>query len=309
MSGNNGTAARGREKFPLTGYLFLVGTALFTALSYVFGRAIDRSFHPAAITFYWFFGAFLCSVLVALVIPSQRAEVRHLGKYTKIFIYSSVLTAVGAALWVSAIKTIGIPLTSFLMKAQTLFSLLLGMIFLGERLNKWESVGIVVTVTGGIIVAYQKEFSLLVGTLMALGAAFFYSSLSFTVKKVGQKLNMLTVANLRALGVSIFLIVYLVATGTLQTPGPTDLAFMVLGGITGAYIAKACQFQAIKLIDVSRTTAVLPLESIFVVIFSYYIFHEIPSVIKLIGGAGIIVGVIFLVVFRAEKPEDLGEGE
>jgi len=300
---------RGREKFPLAGYLYLVGTALFTALSYVFGRAINRSFHPAAITFYWFFGAFVCSVLVAAVIPSQRAEVRHLKKYTKIFIYSSVLTAIGAALWISAIKTIGIPLTSFLMKAQTLFSLLLGMVFLGERLNKWETVGIVITITGGIIVAYQREFSLLVGTLTALAAAFFYSSLSFTVKKMGRDLNMLTVANLRALGVSIFLILYLVATGTLRLPGPVDLAFMVMGGITGAYIAKACQFQAIKLIDVSRTTAVLPLESLFVVILSYYIFHEIPSVIKLIGGAGIITGVIFLVLFRAEKPVDLGEGE
>lgn len=303
------TNRNGREKFPIAGYLYLVGTALFTALSYVFGRAIDRSFHPAAITFYWFFGAFLCSVLVVLAIPSQRAEVKHLRKYTKIFIYSSILTAVGAALWISAIKTIGIPLTSFLMKAQTLFSLMLGMIFLGERLNKWETVGIVITVTGGIIVAYQREFSLLVGTLTAIGAAFFYSSLSFIVKKMGQRLNMLTVANLRALGVSIFLIAYLVLTGTLQTPGPVDLVFMCLGGITGAYIAKACQFQAIKLIDVSRTTAVLPLESIFVVLFSYFIFREIPSVIKLIGGAGIITGVIFLVLFRGEKPEDLGEGE
>ena len=299
----------GNEKFPITGYLFLVGTALFTALSYVFGRAIDRSFHPAAITFYWFLGAFLCSVLVALAIPSQRAEVRDLRKYTKIFIYSSVLTAVGAALWISAIKTIGIPLTSFLMKSQTLISLMLGMVFLGERLNKWESAGIVITVTGGIIVAYQREFSLLLGTLTAIGAAFFYSSLSFIVKKMGQRLNMLMVANLRALGVSICLIAYLVLTGTLQTPGPVDLLFMCLGGIMGAYIAKACQFQAIKLIDVSRTTAVLPLESIFVVLFSYFIFHEIPSVIKLIGGAGIIIGVIFLVLFRAEKPVDLGEGE
>ncbi len=31
--------------------------------------------------------------------------------------------------------------------------------------------------------------------------------------------------------------------------------------------------------------------------------------LKLIGGAGIIIGVIFLVIFRGEKPEDLGEGE
>ena len=125
----------------------------------------------------------------------------------------------GAALWISAIKTIGIPLTSFLMKAQTLFSLLLGMVFLGERLNKWETVGIVITVTGGIIVAYQREYSLLVGTFTAIGAAFFYSSLSFIVKKMGQRLNMLTVANLRALGVSIFLIAYLVLTGTLPDAG------------------------------------------------------------------------------------------
>ncbi|TDJ00007.1 MAG: hypothetical protein E2O70_06565 [Candidatus Dadabacteria bacterium] len=75
--------------------------------------------------------------------------------------------------------------------------------------------------------------------------------------------------------------------------------------MTGAYIAKACQFQAIKLIDVSRTTAVLPMESIFVVLLSYFIFKEIPSTIKLIGGALIITGVIFLVIFRGQKPEVL----
>lgn len=128
---SSSTVKKGGTKFPLAGYLFLVGTALFTALSYVFGRAIDRSFDPFLITFFWFAGAFVCSVFVVMAIPSQRAEIKRLPKYTKLFIYSSVLTAVGAALWISSIKTIGIPLTSFLMKSQTLFSLLLGMIFLG----------------------------------------------------------------------------------------------------------------------------------------------------------------------------------
>ncbi|MCA9810972.1 MAG: DMT family transporter [Candidatus Dadabacteria bacterium] len=304
-----GAVKKTSAKFPLAGYLFLVGTALFTALSYVFGRAIDRSYDPFLITFFWFGGAFVCSIFVVMAIPSQRAELKHLPKYTKIFIYTSVLTAIGAALWISSIKTIGIPLTSFLMKAQTLFSLLLGMIFLGERLNKGETVGIVITIAGGVVVAYQRDFTLLMGTLTALGAAFFYSCLSFSVKKVGQELNMLTVANMRALGVAICLLLYILATGTYRTPGPVDIAFMALGGITGAYIAKACQFQAIKMIDVSRTTAVLPLESLFVVLLSYFIFHEIPSVIKLLGGAAIITGVIFLVIFRGKKPDDLGEGE
>jgi len=256
--------------------------------------------------FFWFFGAFICSMFVVIVIPSQRAEVRKLRNYTKIFIYTSILTSIGAALWIISIRTIGIPLTSFLMKAQTLFALMLGMMFLGERLNKGETVGIVITITGGVIVAYQSDIGLLIGTFTALGAAFFYSALSFIVKKYAQNLNMLTVANLRALGVSIFLLIYLFVTGTFEMPTRLiDIIFMALGGITGAYIAKACQFQAIKLIDVSRTTAVLPMESIFVVLLSYFIFKEIPSTIKLIGGALIITGVIFLVIFRGQKPEVL----
>jgi drug/metabolite transporter (DMT)-like permease len=119
---------------------------------------------------------------------------------------------------------------------------------------------------------------------------------------------MLMVANMRALGVSLFLIIYLVLTGTLEFPTkPIEYVYMVLGGTSGALIAKACQFQAIKLIDVSRTTAVLPMESLFVILFSYYIFGEIPSVIKLIGGALIIIGVIFLVIFRGKNPEIMGK--
>jgi len=305
MSDSKKTAVN-KNRFPLAGYLFLVGTAFFTALSYAFGRAVDKGLDPETTVFFWFFGAFICSIFVVMTIPSQRAEVRKLRNYTKIFIYTSILTSIGAALWIISIRTIGIPLTSFLMKAQTPFALMLGMIFLGERLNKGETVGIAITIIGGVIVAYQSDIELLIGTFTALGAAFFYSALSFIVKKFAQNLNMLTVANMRALGVSIFLIIYLVVTGTFEMPTRLiDIIFMALGGITGAYIAKASQFQAIKLIDVSRTTAVMPMESLFVVLLSYFIFKEIPSTIKLIGGALIITGVIFLVIFRGQKPEVL----
>ncbi len=292
------------RRFPLVGYLFLVATALFTAISYAFGRALDHNLDLETATFFWFFSSFVLSIFVTLMVPAQRAEVKKLRSYVKIFIYTSVLTSVGAALWIMSIRTIGIPLTSFLMKAQTLFSLFLGMIFLGERLNKGEGVGIVITIIGGVIVAYQRDFGLLIGTITALSAAFFYSCIAFIVKKVAQDLNMLMVANLRALGVSIVMIIFLVVTGTFEMPSSyMDIVFMALGGISGAYIAKASQFQAIKMIDVSRTTAVMPMESLFVVLLSYFIFQEIPSVIKLLGGALIITGVIFLVIYRGQRPD------
>lgn len=294
-------------KYPLRGYFFIVGTAFFTAISYVFGKSVDKNLNPETVTFFWFSGATFFSMLTAIMIPSQRSELRHVRKYMTIFVMSSVVTAIGSALWIISLRTIGPPLTSFLMKFQTLFSLFLGMVFLGERLNRWETVGIILTIAGGLIVAYQREVSLILGTLVALLAAFFYSLLSFLVKRFAQHLNMFAVANLRSLGVAVVLFVYLISTGRFQMPGLRDLTFMVLGGVTGAYIAKASQFESIKLIGVSQSTAVMSLESLFVVIFSYFIFNDLPSTIKLIGGIGTIIGVVFLVIFRGGRGDVLEE--
>ncbi|MGH7884065.1 MAG: EamA family transporter, partial [Thermodesulfobacteriota bacterium] len=154
---------------------------------------------------------------------------------------------------------------------------------------------------GGIIVAYQRESYLIYGTITAISAAFLYSFLSFKVKQIAQNLNMLMVATLRTFGVSIVLFIYLIVTGTFRSPSWKEVIIMGLGGTTGAYIAKASQFHSIKLLDVSRSTAVMPLESIFVVLLSYFLFDDIPPLIKLIGGGAIITGVVFLVLFRAER--------
>lgn len=300
-------SVRNPGRYPLKGYLLIVATAFFTALSYVCGRFVDKDLRPDTITFFWFFGAFFFAMIVMMFIPAQRTELRNIRRYAKIFLLSSIVTSVGAAFWIFSIRSIGLPLTSFLMKAQTLFSLFLGIVFLGERLNKGEMAGILITLAGGAIVAYQREFDLIVGTATALVSAFLYSLLSFLVKRIAQDLNMLTVANLRALGVSIVMLTFLLVTQRFVMPDLIDIIYMALGGLSGAYIAKASQFQSIKLLDVSRSTAVMPLESLFVIAFSFMIFHELPPMIKLLGGFLIVSGVVVLVIFRGQQNDILGK--
>ena len=76
---------------------------------------------------------------------------------------------------------------------------------------------------------------------------------------------------------------------------------ILLGGTCGAFIGKAFQFQAIKLVDVSRTTAITPLEAVFVVYLSYIYFDTIPDYFKLAGGFLIIAGVFILLLFRKDN--------
>jgi len=45
----------------------------------------------------------------------------------------------------------------------------------------------------------------------------------------------------------------------------------------------------------------MPLESIFVIAFSFLIFGELPPPIKLFGGLLIVSGVVLLVIFRGER--------
>ncbi|NIX14707.1 MAG: EamA family transporter, partial [Candidatus Dadabacteria bacterium] len=97
------------KKLPITGYLFLLSTAFFTAISYVCGKAVNKELAPDVVTFYWFFGAFLFSLFVLPLFKAQRNEFKNIGKYKMIFLLSSIVTSIGAALWIFSLRSIGLP--------------------------------------------------------------------------------------------------------------------------------------------------------------------------------------------------------
>ena len=80
-----------RNNFPLRGYLFLVCAAFFTALSYIFGKFVNNEYDPETTVFFWFLSAFFVSIIVVILVPSQRTELRSFGKYIPIFFYRLLL--------------------------------------------------------------------------------------------------------------------------------------------------------------------------------------------------------------------------
>ena len=289
----------------LFGYTLVASTALFTAFSYILAKKVSNDLYPETVAFYWFFGAFLTAcfkrAIFAFFGTNFRVPISALYKYRELMVFSSLITVFGVAFWVIALRTVGPPVTSFLMKFQVVFSVLLGTIFLNEKLRKLEIFGIILTIIGGMVITFDTPSFELRGSLFAIFSALCYSCLFFIVRKKGNNLNMMMVATLRSLGVSIIVIIYLVLFGKFQFPSYEDLIFMLIGGTCGAYIGKALQFQAIKLVDISRTTAITPLEGVFVVLLTMVFFDTVPSTIKLIVGTLIMIGVIFLLIFRKEK--------
>ena len=52
----------------ILGYLFVVGTAFFTAFSYIFGKMVSDDLYPETVTFYWFLGAFLVAIINGIIL-------------------------------------------------------------------------------------------------------------------------------------------------------------------------------------------------------------------------------------------------
>ena len=77
-------------------------------------------------------------------------------KYIPITIISSIISVIGVALWIVALRVAGPPMTSFLMKFQVVFSVILGVLFLNERLKRPEILGIFLTFVGGLVITYKK---------------------------------------------------------------------------------------------------------------------------------------------------------
>ncbi len=289
----------------LLGYLLVIATAFFTAFSYIFGKMVSHTLYPETVALYWFFGAFTIGILKRWIVLAlgikQGFFISDLKKYIPITIISSIISIVGVALWIVALRIAGPPMTSFLMKFQVVFSVILGVLFLNERLERPEILGIFLTFLGGLVITYDTSYFEFRGSLFAIASAFCYSCLFLVVRKMVSNLNMMMVVTLRSLGVAVFAMIYLVLTNKFQVPSAVDILYMFIGGTCGAYIGKACQFQAIKLVDISRTTAVTPLEAIFVLVLTFMFFDTIPSAIKLIGGGLIIAGILFLLTARQEN--------
>ena len=51
----------------LVGYFFIIGTAFFTAFSYIFGKKVSDELFPETVAFYWFLGAFLVAILKRVI--------------------------------------------------------------------------------------------------------------------------------------------------------------------------------------------------------------------------------------------------
>ncbi|MEO8686407.1 MAG: EamA family transporter [Devosia sp.] len=126
---------------------------------------------------------YLCAAVPA-VFFIKRPQVRPV-------ILVSYGLAIGFAqfgLLFTAIK-LGMPagLASLVIQVQAFFTIALALVFLGEKLNRYQSLGALIAIAGIVAIASERfEVTALVPLLMVIVAAFFWGVANIASKKAGQ---------------------------------------------------------------------------------------------------------------------------
>jgi drug/metabolite transporter (DMT)-like permease len=269
--------------------------ALFAALlavdsfHYIFARLLLPHMHPTASAF------FVLAIATVQVVgyAAVRAELHWRVAQRHFWFFASVgfLIAASTVLSYLSIAYIDPGTASMLGKAGIVFSLLLGLFWLRERLNRMQAMGAALAVIGAFTISYHPGAVMQWGALLILLSTFFYALHTAIVKRWGDAMHFLDFFAFRLLFTSVFLFFFAVGGGHWRWPDAPTWLLLLLTGTVDVVISRALYYKTLRLFPMSIHTIILMLSPVAAIAASLALFGEFPGVQELVGGAMVLMGV------------------
>ncbi len=287
----------------LKGYLFSFIAVLAISNVYIFSKAALNEVSLAQFGTYWFALGFLWNLLFAIKQKKLKAIKSFHKNQILVLITLGVLEIVGTSFFFLAIRTVPNPaVVSFIGNINPVFVVILSFIFLRERFNKAELIGMALALLGAFIISYQGRDVVknifIEGTDYMLFSGILFSISTILAKKNVQRLGPSVMALNRTFQLFIFSGLALWYLGeSLQI---TSGAFwnILIGSTLGPFLTSLAGYQALKYIEASRNSILGSSKGLFVMIGAFLYFNTLPQTHQIWGGIISILGVVLISIGR-----------
>ncbi len=277
-----------KKNDPVAGISWFICHCLMFALISIVTKLLQKGgMHIFEIVFFQtFFGAL---ILLPWIAYSHTAEIK-LFAY-KAHIYRAVAWVAATILFFNATNTIPIGRAIAISFAVPLFTTLLAVIFLKEKLNPPLIIALICGFIGMLLIIRPGFDSFETASLLVVIAAFLWSSTDIMIK-MAAKINHAVI--------NTFYFALLAAICTLpmaflvwQTPGFTQILWLSLLALL--FVTNI--FSITKSYEYADLTILMPFvftELIFVAVLAYFVFGEIISIATAIGSGIIIISTSYI---------------
>ncbi len=219
----------------------------------------------------------------------------------------AILEVIGTVLFFLSIKLFRHPAAvSFIGTLIPVFVGILSFIFLHERFNFLESVGIVLTIVGAAVISYQSTvLGEITRAKLGLAAAFVFIlifSLNTVLMRISvQNAHPAILSFFRALFLLVFWVaVALVTKQNLKIPAEA-LKNIVIGATLGPFIGLMANIFALKYIEATITSVFINTKGFLILIIAYFYLHLVPEPYQIVGGVIAVVGVALMSYGKYKK--------
>ena len=279
--------------------------ALFTtlllvdSLHFVWARALLPYFDPVVSAT----GVLVVATIQVGVYGWWRRQLTwaSLRRHAWFFAVIGFLVGASTALGYTAMTFVDPGTASMLSKTSTLFTILVGIAWLHDRLNWVQLGGAALSLVGVLIITFQPGDLLRLGSLLVLAGTVLYALHTAVVKRYGDDMDFMEFFFGRLLFTSLALAVFAATRplATLAPAGVTGWLILIVAGTVDVVISRSLFYLALRRLSMSLHAIVLTLSPVATVLWSLLLFDVFPGPHQLLGGFIVIAGVGLAAYFRS----------
>jgi drug/metabolite transporter (DMT)-like permease len=269
------------------------------SLHYIFARLLFPHIAPTA-SAALVMGLAAVEVFVFALATRQfhwRAFRAHMAFYLAI----GALIAASTALSYESIAYLDAGTASMLSTTTTLFTVVLGLVWLHESLTPRQIAGTVVALIGAFVIAFQPGDYLRFGALLVLLSSLLYALHTALVKRYGSDIAFIDFFVFRLMSSAAFLLLFAGARGVLAWPDGVTWLLLLLTATIDVVVSRTLYYVTLRRIPMSIHAVILTLSPVIAIGIAWLLFRTLPNAQQLAGGAAILLGVL-MVTWRTSAP-------
>ncbi|MBU0755555.1 MAG: DMT family transporter [Planctomycetes bacterium] len=218
-----------------------------------------------------------------------------------------VLTFFGYWTFFVAIGLLDPTVASFVGRAETLVTIVIGMAFFSERLKGRETVGTVMVFAGVLVIRFTAEIEITTGLMICLLSALFWGVSEALAKVAVKYLEPALFTWIRSLLlIPVFFVAAKCSPQGIVLPHTPGLWIGLIGlTLSGPVLARYLYLKSLTLIPVSKAALINQFQPIWVAGLACTCLGVLPSAREWIGGVCIMAGCTLL-VWKKKYTQPLG---
>ncbi|HPS84605.1 MAG TPA: DMT family transporter, partial [Bacteroidales bacterium] len=254
---------------------------------------------------YWFSAGLIWNLILSFFVPGTYSKFEIKGSYIIFLAIVGILDMTATILWFEAVdKTDNPSLVSFMTNISPVYAVILGYVFLKEKLSLSEGIGILVTLAGALLIGYRSDFTL--SRFLFSGAGIIL--ISSLISQGGKVILKTRIKNYHPIVLSMNRVVFLLGFSVLFVfiydysleIGLDTILYIALGALMGPVISAFAGYNALARLKVSTWSILSTSRSFFVMLVSYLILHNLPDTIQIAGGLLTVAGVVVISLARVK---------